>query len=220
MTDDTTGLIATVCFVLFLAWFMFATFANRRKLIATSRWMSEFAEPFGGSVSIKWISSSAFHFTIQGMSEPFSQCVISVLLKPRDLIAMLLINRLIRRNDLLLIRCELTSQPIWGLEIYRPRTILSGLAKREIATEQWQESASADGRFRIAHGGGRAEQLARILLERLQGRRGQVWRLSVRRRFPQLLIAIDLPELDSQNAAELRLLLEALANYLKEYSTV
>jgi hypothetical protein len=220
LSEQASGYLATGFFVIFLGWYAYATFANRRKLVLASRWVSELVKPFGGTMSIKWISMSAFHVTLQGMSEPFSQSVISVLLKPRDLVATALVNRLIRRNDLLLIRCELSSQPIWGMELYRPRTILSGLAKREVLAEQWEEVPTPDRQHLLAHGGGRAEALSDVLLKRLGVRRDQIWRLSVRRRFPQLLLAIDLPELTDESAADVRTLMVALAEDLKDYSTV
>ena len=151
---------------------------------------------------------------------PFQRMVVTVLLKPRDLIAALVVNRLLRRNDLLMIRCELRYQPIWGLEVYRPRTLLSGLAQKEIGVEQWNETALTSSDHRVAHGGGKAEEMCEVLLNELGAERANLWRLGVRRQFPHLLLAIDLPEMTPETAVRYRELFHRLVMAMQPYSTV
>lgn len=220
MLEQLGGILATAFCIAFFGSYALALFTGRRKLIAAAGWVHQLLQPLGGSSAVRWTASSAFHITATEQEAPFSRTVVTVLLKPRDLIALSIVNRLLRRNDLLMIRCELKDQPIWGVEVYRPRTLLSGLAHREIAAEQWEESELPDRDHRVAHGGGKAAQLCEVLIRELGDVRIRTWRLAVRRQFPHLLLAIDLPELTPESAAELRGLVERLVAALQPYSTV
>jgi hypothetical protein len=218
--QDIGGILATVLSVAFFGSYAVALFGGRRRLLAAARWVSELLGPLGGTSQVRWTASSAFHITATDQDPPLLRMVVTVLLKPRDLVAALVVNRLLRRNDLFLVRCELRHQPIWGLEVYRPRTLLSGLAQKEIQVEQWNETSLHSSDHRVAHGGGKAEQLCESLLNVLGSQRQHLWRLSVRRQFPHLLLALDLPEMTSSEADRNRELIRALARELEPYSTV
>jgi hypothetical protein len=218
--QDIGGILATAFCVAFFGSYALALFGGRRRLLAAARWVNELLGPLGGTSQVRWTASSAFHITASDQDAPFLRMVVTVLLKPRDLVATLVVNRLLRRNDLLLVRCELRHQPIWGLEVYRPRTLLSGLAQKEIQVEQWNEMSLTSSDHRVAHGGGKAEQLCEALLNALGPERAHLWRLSVRRQFPHVLLALDLPEMTPAEADRSRELIRALVSELEPYSTV
>jgi hypothetical protein len=119
-----------------------------------------------------------------------------------------------------MIRCELRHQPIWGLEVYRPRTLLSGLAQKEVSMQQWGETTLTSSDHRVAHGGGKAEEMCEALLNELGTERSKLWRLAVRRQFPHLLLAVDLPDMTSQESVRFRELLTRLVKAMQPYSTV
>jgi hypothetical protein len=218
--EDIGSVLATAFCVLFFGSYAVALFGGRRRLMAAARWVQEFLQPLGGPAQVRWTASSAFHITATDQSQPFRRMVVTVLLKPRDLIAQLVVNRLLRRNDLLMVRCELLHQPIWGLEVYRPRTLLSGLAQKEIGVEQWSETTLTSSDHRIAHGGGKAEEMCEALLNELGAERAKLWRLAVRRQFPHLLLAVDLPEMTAQEAIRFRETLTRMVRAMQPYSTV
>ena len=218
--EDVGGVLATAFCILFFGSYALALFSGRRRLMAAARWVNDFLQPLGGTAQVRWTASSAFHITGTAQDPPFQRMVVTVLLKPRDLIAALVVNRILRRNDLLMIRCELRHQPIWGLEIYRPRTLLSGLAQKEIKVEQWGETALSSSDHRVAHGGGKAEELCTALLNELGSERGHLWRLAVRRQFPHLLLAVDLPAMTPEDVVRYREIVRRLVTVLQPYSTV
>jgi hypothetical protein len=218
--EDIGSVIATAFCILFFGSYAVALFGGRRRLMAAARWVQEMLQPLGGTAQVRWTASSAFHITGTDQDPPFRRMVVTVLLKPRDLIAQLVVNRLLRRNDLLMIRCELRHQPIWGLEVYRPRTLLSGLAQKEIGVEQWGETSLTASDHRVAHGGGKAEEMCEVLLNELGAERARLWRLAVRRHFPHLLLAVDLPEMTSLEATRYRELFARLVKAMQPYSTV
>ncbi len=218
--EDIGGILATAFCIAFFGSYAVALFGGRRRLRAAAAWVTELIQPLGGTSQVRWTASSAFHITASDQDAPFQRMVVTVLLKPRDLIALLIVNRLLRRNDLLLLRFELRHQPIWGLEVYRPRTLLSGLAQKEIQTEQWGVNELSSSDHRVAHGGGKAEALCEVLLNTLGEQRGRLWRLAVRRQFPHLLLAVDLPEMTAEESARHRDLVRRLVAALEPYSTV
>jgi hypothetical protein len=218
--EDIGGILATAFCILFFGSYAVALFGGRRRLRAAAAWVTELIQPLGGTSQVRWTASSAFHITASEQESPFQRMVVTVLLKPRDLIAVLIVNRILRRNDLLLMRCELRQQPIWGLEVYRPRTLLSGLAQKEIEKEQWNVSELSSSDHRVAHGGGKAEELCEALLNTLGEERSRLWRLAIRRQFPHVLLAVDLPEMTAEEAARYRDLVRRLVAALEPYSTV
>lgn len=217
--EQVGGVVALVFCVTFFAWYIAAAVSNRRRLMAAAGWLSKVVQPLGGPVSTKWAGTTAFHLAVSDLAPPFKQLLITVLLKPRDMVSLILTNRLLRRRDLVIFRCELPHQPIWGLEVYRPRTLLSGLAHREIEQQRWEEHDSLRPGLRVAHGGGKAAEMYAALLDIMGDRQDQLWRLSVRRQSPHLLLAIDMPELAASPSEMLRLL-ERLAEVVEPYSTV
>jgi hypothetical protein len=218
--EDVGSVLATAFAVLFFGSYALALFTGRRRLMGAARWVNELLQPLGGNAQVRWTASSAFHITGTEQRPPFQRMVVTVLLKPRDMIAALVVNRLLRRNDLLMFRCELRHQPIWGLEVYRPRTLLSGLARKEIAVEQWSETALTSSDHRVAHGGGKAKEMCEVLLNELGAERANLWRLAVRRQFPHLLLAVDLPDMTPETAARYRELVRRLVAAMQRYSTV
>ncbi|MFN0073619.1 MAG: hypothetical protein ACKVVP_19235, partial [Chloroflexota bacterium] len=220
LLEQLGGILVTAFCIAFFGSYALALFTGRRRLLTAARWVNDLLLPLGGSAQVRWTASSAFHITGIDQLSPFNRMVVTVLLKPRDLIASLVVNRLLRRNDLLLVRCELRHQPIWGLEIYRPRTLLSGLARKELQGEQWTEMPSGSSDHLIAHGGGKAADLSDALLAELGDYRDHLWRLAVRRHFPHILVAVDLPELNDDEARRFRDLIQRLVAALEPYSTV
>jgi hypothetical protein len=218
--EDIGGILATAFCIAFFGSYALALFGGRRRLRAAAIWVNDLILPLGGTSQVRWTASSAFHITGSDQDAPFHRMVVTVLLKPRDLIAALVVNRILRRNDLLLIRCELRHQPIWGLEVYRPRTLLSGLAQKEIQAEQWGVTELTSSDHRVAHGGGKAEELCEVLLNTLGEERTRLWRLAIRRQFPHLLLAVDLPEMTAEESTRYRDLIRRIVGALEPYSTV
>ena len=226
MDLDSLGIpLVVVMVAVFLAWFFIGSIVNRRRIAEAARWINRGLEvlreppPNPSKASIKWISTNAFNILLEGPRPPFRGVVATVLLQSRDMITVWLMDRLTGRRDLLLLRCELRRQPIWGLEVFRPRSILAGDARRSATLEGWPIEPSGNGSLVAAHGGGKAGELCRALLEALGDERRRLVRLGIRRRSPHLTIALDLPDPVSSDPRETMRLAERLATITQAYST-
>jgi len=135
------------------------------------------------------------------------------------MITVWLMDRLVGRRDLLMLRCDLERQPIWGLELFRPRSILAGDARRLAAEEGWPIEPSGEAALLAAHGGGKAGELCRALLDALGEEHRRIVRLGIRRRPPHLTLALDLPDPGSSDPHETMRLAERLATITLAYST-
>lgn len=223
---DDIGLSAVIAIaLLFLVWYLVGSWVNRRRMADAARWvhrgLAHYHDPRAGRAkeSIKWLSTNAFNMLLENPKPPFAGVLATVLLQSRDMLTVWLSDRLSGRRDLLLLRYELKRQPIWGVEIFRPRGLLAGEARRVAREEGWSIEPSADGRLLAAHGGGQAEQLCRELLAVLGERREGIVRLGVRRQAPHLTLALDLPDPSTTDPRDTMRLGERLAEITLAYAT-
>lgn len=214
------GLAAT-----FIVWYFAGAILNRRRLAQTARWVRRALddyrapEPSKSTLSIKWISTNAFIMLLEGARLPFTGVAATVLLRSRDMVTIWVLDRISGRRDLLMLRCELARLPIWGVEIFRPRSILSSDIRQTAKREGWPIESAGSGSLMTAHGGGQAGELCAALLDALGDRRQRVVRLAIHRRAPHLTFALDLPDPASADPRETMQLAERLATITLRYCT-
>ena len=223
---DRLGIPLVVALVaVFLVWYFVGSVLNRRRMAEAARWVNRGLEgyrdepPNQSKASIKWLSTNAFNILLEGARPPFQGIIATVLLQSRDMITVWFMDRLTGRRDLLMLRCDLRRQPIWGLEVFRPRSILAGDARRLATGEGWPIQPSEDKSLMAAHGGGKAGELCSALLDALGEERWRLIRLGIRRRAPHLTLALDLPDPASTDPHETMRLAERLATITLGYST-
>jgi hypothetical protein len=81
---------------------------------------------------------------------------------------------------------------MWGLEVYRPGTLLAGDARHSARQEGWSESP-LDG-LQLACGGDAPRKLAAELVALLNDERGRLLRLAVRRQGHHLTLVLNVPD--------------------------
>ena len=209
----------------FLLWYFVGAHFTRRRLALAAQWVYRGLETFRAPgpermpASIKWLSTNAFNITLEAAKPPFSAVVVTVLLRSRDMTTMWLIDRLTGRRDMLMLRFDLERQPIWGVEIYRRRSILAGEARHAAKQSGWPIQLASDARLMTAHGGGKASELCADLLTALGVQQGDLVRLSVRRQSPHMILAMDMPDPASSDPADVMRLGQLLAEVALRYST-
>jgi hypothetical protein len=210
----------------FLLWYFVGAHFTRRRLAEAARWVHRGLPtlcPLGSEgprASIKWLSTNAFNIALETARPPFSAVVVTVLLRSRDMVTMWLIDRFRRRQDLLMLRFDLERQPIWGVEIYRRRSVLAGDASDLVRASGWAaQSLPNSNLMMIAHGGGQASNLCAELLTTLGAEHRSLVRLSVRRQSPHITLAMDLPDPTTSDPAAVMRLAERLAAVTIKYGT-
>ena len=111
---------------------------------------------------------------------------------------------------------SLAEQPLWGFEVFRPRSILAADARHYAKLEGWQLEPDED--LMIAAGGEGPKQLARRLLGVLEHERPNLVRLAARRQGALLTLALNVPRPDAQQPARVAELARRLAEQAQTVS--
>lgn len=192
---------------------------NRRRAARLGLWVYQGLRLFPGRASVRWLTTHAFEVFVDDPPRPFSVLRVTALLESRDMLAVWLYNRLSYRPDLLVLRANLQRKPIWGCEVFRPRTILSGDARYEAEAESWTLAPVTERGLQAWHGGGRGAELCSRLLASLAGIVHEPIRVAVHRREPHLVLAVSAARFDGQEPRSLFEAFRRLAEITSEYAT-
>lgn len=204
--------------VFFIGWYFVGNEIMRRRGRELALWCKRALDPLGGRQAIQWITFHSFRLQVEGIKPPFKSGSLTGLTESWDVPIIWLGNRLSGRRDMVLLQVNLRQQPIWGLELYRPRSLLAGDARRLAGEEGWGDQPLAE--FRLASpGGGAPEALSQQLLVELGEERANLVRLAVRRRGPHLTLALNVPDRARLNPASFHELMEGLARATLRYAT-
>jgi hypothetical protein len=193
-----------------VAWLLGGTLLNRRRAASLARWVYAEVKPYGAKLFVRWITLAAFELTIPEARAPFRKLAVTGFLQSREMPFVWLWNRVRRRGDLLIVRAELRRAPAWGLEVFRPRSLLAGEGRRAAEAAGWPLEQGADGLWRAHGGAGAAEQSERWLAA-LGEWRPYLDRLAVRREPPHLIVSLAVGETGAAGAPPLGAMLAHLA---------
>lgn len=191
--DNDLGLaIALAIGALLILWYLGGNELMRRRSHRLALWTKRVLDPLGGTQSIRWLSGQAFRLEVEGAKEPFTKLLATGLVESWDTPLIWAWNRWRGRRDLVMLQVTLRKQPLWGLEVYRPGTLLAGDSRHHANQEGWTESSLDD--LRIACGGDAPKRLAAELVGALETERARLIRLAVRRQGHHLTLAFNVPD--------------------------
>jgi hypothetical protein len=191
--SDSIGLpVALGVGALLVVWYLAGNELMRRRAHRLALWTKRVLDPLGDQQTIKWMGGQAFRLEVARPRAPFSTVSITGLIESWDVPIVWAWNRLRGRRDMVLLQATLRTQPLWGLEVYRPGTILAGDSRHSARQEGWTETA-LDG-LAIAAAGDPPRRLALELLDLVSAERGRLVRLGVRRQVPHLTLALNVPD--------------------------
>src|SRR2546427_8010629 len=121
MVDRLTLPIIGVLAVIFLVWYLAGNELMRRRGSRLAIWCKRAADRIGSQQAIKWFTLHSFRLEIEQGSPPIRSAALIGLVESWDVPVIWLWNRLNWRRDMVLAQLMLTSQPMQGLELYRPR---------------------------------------------------------------------------------------------------
>lgn len=187
--------------ILLILWYIAGAQVNRRRSVALVRWIREGIDVFGGTPTIRWLSPTSFRIQVDGPHPPFLVVGLLVLLEPRELLLLWLVQRLLRRRDLLVIRADLSAQPRLEAEIFRPLPGVFRELKRELGRDHVEAYPLGVGDLRVYPASSlqsltRARPVFRELSPFLR-------RLSLRRKSPHLIATFTLDAPGHLAASEL-----------------
>jgi hypothetical protein len=129
---------------------------------------------------------------VEGTKAPIRSLLATGLVESWDTPLIWAWNRLHGRRDIILLQLTLREQPMWGLEVYRPGTLLAGDARHMARQEGWTETTRDE--LVIMCGGEAPLRLATELLDAIQAERRRLLRLAVRRQGHHLTLGLAVPD--------------------------
>ena len=212
-----TILIAAV--VIVLGWFAFGISWNLRRGNAVLRWMQDGLPQLGERTTLRWLGSSAVEMTIAKPRSPFRQITLLMILEPRDLPWFWLIARAQRRRDMLIIRAQLQTAPLYEFDLVAPHAWDESQRSGKPEAQQWTNEPLDELNFRAPL---TTRSLSRaIAVDALPPARQVhpiVWRLSARRDDPQLELHTPLPNLRTTDAGQFFKALRTLGEQMSKRS--
>jgi hypothetical protein len=203
---------------IFIVWFVAGNELMRRRARTLALWSKRAADPLGGRQAVQWLTLHSFRLEVDGLKPPFRSGTLTGLVESWDVPFIWFINRLNGRRDMILVQLALRQQPIWGIELFRRRSVLAGDARHLAAQEGWVTEPFEE--FLLASPpGATSQKLAGELVAALGPGRAELLRLAVRRRGLHLTLALNVPDLERLPPAGLTGLLEKLATVALQYAT-
>jgi hypothetical protein len=194
-----------------MGWFAFGIIFNLRKGNAVLRWMQAGLPLIGERTTLRWMGSSAVELVIAKAKPPFRRCELVLVMEPRDVPWFWLWTHMHGRRDLLIFRAQLNSSPRLEWDTVDPSTWTGGMAVNHAAESQWGNQVLEEYRF-LAPRASLPVSIAEApgLLKSGREVGPVIWKLSMRREYPQLELHIPLPNPKARDAHEFFQSLRAL----------
>ena len=154
---------------LLLGWYVVGNEVMRRRAAALALWSKRVVDPMGGRQAVRWLTPQSFRLEVDDPRPPYRRASITGLTESLDVPIVWLWNRRRGRRDMVLLQLSLRDQPRWGLELFRPLSLLAGDARHSAGQEGWSEQPLGEQRQHLV-------------------------RLSVRRRETHLALALNVPD--------------------------
>ncbi len=201
VTDPSYTRLLVVVVAVVLGWFAYGVIGNIRRGNAVLRWMQGGLPKVGARTTLRWLGSSVVELAIVDARPPFRRLELLLVLEPRDVPWLWLAARLGGRRDTLIVRAQLSAAPRfeyqvdWAASWTGRRAIADARARRWIQEPLEAHMLSAP-RATLPLSRPRAA----AALQQARQDHPAIWRLAVRRDFPQLELHLPLPRPSGHDA--------------------
>jgi hypothetical protein len=178
--------------VLVLAWYFVGQQAVRRRGLALLQWVREGVPILGNTPKLRWLGASAFQFTIERPAPPFRAVSVTVVLEPREIFFLWLVNRVRQRRDLLVVRGDLTARPKLMFELFREAGRSSQEAQAMASSACWPIAPFDKSGLQLAASSPLSQDLLHTSIHWFEDQIGALARLSIRDTSPHLLLNYNL----------------------------
>jgi hypothetical protein len=174
--------------VLVLAWYFLGQRTMRRRGLAVLQWVRAGVPILGEGLTLQWLGSSAFQVTIERPAHPFKALSITVVLEPREIFFLWLVNRFRKRRDLMVVRGDLTTRPRVRFELFREEGRSGKEAKAIANSERWLIATLDKSGLQLAASSPLSQDLLHASRRQGDDHLAALVRLSIRDAFPHLLL--------------------------------
>jgi len=209
MSDLTTQAVIAFC-ALLIIWYVIGWQMNRRRGRRLLEWTVQGLRAFDGQITVSRLGTSGFQVNVRKAQTPFKRIEATILLEPREILLLWIFNLLRGRTDYLVFKSTLRASPRGEIEVvkqrgHQARRVLKGLDERA-----WTRQETADGLV-IACRGKQGQQQADAISHLVEKLCPRLFRLSLSKKAPHLMVSLSLAGLDEQAALLLLSALQDLA---------
>jgi hypothetical protein len=166
----------------------------------------------GERTTLRWLGSSAVELGIAKARPPFRRCEVVLVLEPRDVPWLWLWSLARGRRDLLILRGQLMNAPRLEYEVVAPNSWTGREALDRVRRSAWADQALGDLHFAAPKASLPVSLTsAPALVASARSVHATIWRLAVRREYPQLELHVPLPNPRSEDARQFFEAVRALA---------
>jgi len=176
---------------------------NIRHGNAVMRWMQGGLPLIGEKTTLRWLGSSVVELNIEKARTPFRRFTLVLVLQPRDVPWLWLGSLLRNRRDMVIVRASLTSAPRLEYDLIAPQSWTGRSAYARALNDRWETQAMGDMQYAAPKASlSVTSQSAQGLLDTARQVDPTVWRLSVRREYPQIELHVPMPNPASRDASQ------------------
>lgn len=200
--DTGQTVVIVICAILGV-WYFLAAIYNRRRGLKTFDWLKSGLESLGKLSEAKWIGSSGSgaRLVVGSPSVPFKRVEVIYLLESREILPLWIFNHLRGKRDEIILKASLRSGPSQEIEAARENDAEFKKVVAADGKKSFETSPAPEG-FEIAIRGKKEDNLPTRLSDFLKSYEGAVWRFSLQRQAPHLILRANLPDLTSKEAGK------------------
>ena len=177
-----------------MGWFATGILWNIRRGNAVLRWMQSGMPRLGAKTTLSWLGTSVVDLTIAKARSPFREVQILLVMEPRDVPWLWILASLRGRRDTFILRGGLTTAPRLEYEISAPESWTGRQAIAAALAQRWEQVELEHHRFLAPRPSLPVSRpSAEALVEAAAKVHPQLWRLAVRRDYPQIELHVPLP---------------------------
>ncbi len=182
-------------------WYIVGATINRRRGVATFRWLREGMETTGKVTEARWIGSSGSgaRLTVGKADRPFQRIEVVFLLDSREILPLWLVNLLRNKRDEMILKANLRSLPSGEIEVGRTGSKDVKVLKAGSDSAPYQQVTTTAGFEVLSRGKADETQLGQLqsFIEKYSA---SVKRISLQRQMPHLIVRADLPRMREEAA--------------------
>ncbi len=202
MPTDWTQALLVVGVAVVMGSFAVGVIGNIRRGNAVLRWMQGGLTRLGEKTTLRWLGSSVVELGIQKARPPFRRVELLLVMVPRDVPWLWLWSRAQGRRDTLILRGQLVSSPRLEYDLIAAGSWSARSARARAETARWESEVLGEHTFYAPRASLRVSRgEAPALLKAAQKVHPRVWRVALRREYPQLELHVPLPNPKQEEAS-------------------
>jgi hypothetical protein len=198
MSDLATQVVIALC-VLLTVWYVVGWRLNRTQGERLLEWIVRGLRTSGDQTTVSKLGMSGFQVNVSRAGAPFKTIEATIVLQPREILLLWILNLLRGRSDYLILRATLRSSPRGEVVVVEKKGPLVERVMKGVNESDWTRRDTATGLVMAFRGKG-GEQQANAISDLVENLSPRLVRLSLSKKDPHLVANLSLAGLDRESA--------------------